>query len=227
MMRCSAIKPTRLDSASEMPGLKSILMVKRAFVEGRQEGARQEGTRRAPATATASSVDAMQRTLMAKGTFEQRCVTALEYAHQSAVAMLEPLEVWQHVIGHHRRQRDRDHEAGEDRNDVGFAERREQPPLDSRQGKQRHEHQDDDRRRIDDAGSHLLRGRDDHVEGRSRICQRAVFAQMPEDVLDIDNGVIDQFADGDGETAQRHGVDGQPEQSGRSRPWSGSRPESR
>ena len=27
----------------------------------------------------------------------------------------------------------------------------------------------------------------------------AVFAQAPEDVLDIDHGVIDQFADGDGE----------------------------
>ena len=116
----------------------------------------------------------------------------------------------QHVIGHHRRQRDRDREAGEDRNDVGFAQRREQPALDSRQREQRHEHQHDDRRRIDDAGSDLLRGRDDHVECRSGMFQRAIFAQPPEDVLDIDDGVVDQFAERDGETAQRHGVDGQP-----------------
>ena len=41
------------------------------------------------------------------------------------------------------------------------------------------------------------------------MLQSAIFAQAPEDVLDVDDGVIDQFADGDGDAAKGHGVDGQ------------------
>ena len=181
----------------------------RALVEGRQEGARKQ-RRGDPRHRHGEQRHGDQRALMAKGAFEQRRVAALEQAHQGAVAMIEAFQMRQHVVGHHRRQRDRDREAGEDRDDVGLAQRREQPALDSRQREQRHEHQHDDRRRIDDAGPDLLRGRYDHVECRPGMFQRAIFAQAPEDVLHIDHGVVDQFAERDGDTAQRHGVDGQP-----------------
>ena len=60
---------------------------------------------------------------------------------------------------------------------------------------------------------------DDHdIEDRARIAERAVFAQAAEDVLDIDDGIIDEFADGDGEAAERHRVDGQARRNGRSWP---------
>ena len=39
-----------------------------------------------------------------------------------------------------------------------------------------------------------------------------VLAQSPEHVLDADDRVVDQLADGDGEAAQRHRVDGEAEQ---------------
>ena len=54
--------------------------------------------------------------------------------------------------------------------------------------------------------------RDHHVEDGARVALLAVLAQPAEDVLDVDHGVVDQFADGDGEAAQRHGVDGEPHQ---------------
>lgn len=38
-----------------------------------------------------------------------------------------------------------------------------------------------------------------------------VLPQSPEDVLDVDDGIIHQFADGDRQTTERHGVDRQPE----------------
>ncbi len=62
---------------------------------------------------------------------------------------------------------------------------------------------------VDDAGAHLLRGADHDVERRARIAERAVLAQPAEDVLDVDDRVIDQFADGDRDAAERHGVDRQ------------------
>ena len=49
-----------------------------------------------------------------------------------------------------------------------------------------------------------------HVEYRARIAGRAVLAQPAEDVLDVHHRVVDQRADGDGDAAERHGVDGQP-----------------
>ena len=37
----------------------------------------------------------------------------------------------------------------------------------------------------------------------------AVLLQAPQDVLDVDHRIVDQLADGDGEAAERHRVDGQ------------------
>ena len=47
---------------------------------------------------------------------------------------------------------------------------------------------------------------------RRRLALRPVLAQAPEDVLDVDDGVVDQLADGDRKSAQRHRIDGEPEQ---------------
>ena len=54
------------------------------------------------------------------------------------------------------------------------------------------------------------RGRD-HLQHRARIGKLPVLLQAPEDVLDVDDGVVDELADGDGEAAERHRVDGHAE----------------
>ena len=93
-----------------------------------------------------------------------------------------------------------------------MAERREEPAFDARQGEERHEDEADDDRGVDDAGAHLVRGVDDHREGRAGRALRPVVAQAPQDVLHIDDGIVHEFADGDGETAERHRVDGETQQ---------------
>ena len=117
----------------------------------------------------------------------------------------------QQVVRHHRRDGDRNDHAGKDGNDVGHAQRREQATLDAGQDEQRHEHQHDDHGRIDDRRAHFQRRRRDHFGHRPRFRQRAVELEAAQDVLDADHGIVHQLADGDGQPAQRHGVDGQAE----------------
>ena len=86
-MSRSAIRPTRFDSASEMPGLKQHVDGEGAFVEGRQEGARQQqragarGERRPAARSTP-----MNGAAVAKRASSSRAVGALEHAHQSQLS---------------------------------------------------------------------------------------------------------------------------------------------
>ena len=210
-MSFSAMRPTRFDSASEMPGLNSMLMVKVPSLKG---GRNARGSSAAPpaAATTATAGERQQQLLAREGALQQRPVGALERAHEPAFALLEPLQARQHVVGHHRGERDGDHEAGQDGDDVGLAERREQTAFDAGERKQRHEHQHDDERGVDDARAHLVGGGDHDIEDGARVALLAVLAQAAEDVLDIDDGIVDELADGDREAAERHGVDGQPHQ---------------
>jgi len=95
-------------------------------------------------------------------------IPALEPDHQRAVAGVELLHLWQQVIGHHRCQRHRNDHAGENRDNVGDAERRKQTALDTRQHEQRHEYQDDDHSRIDDGGTHFQRRGGNDFRHRTR-----------------------------------------------------------
>ena len=161
---------------------------------------------------TASSASRHEQPLPGEGALQQRAVGALERAHEPALGLFQPLQARQHVVGHHRRQRDGDHEAGQDGDDVGLAERREQTAFDAGEGKQRHEHQHDDERGVDDAGANFVGGGHHDIEHRARIALLAVLAQAPEDVLDVDDRIIHQLADGDRQAAKRHRVDGKPHQ---------------
>ena len=184
---------------------------KRSLVEGRQERARQK--RRAEC----SDADRKDRChhhegLLPEGPVEQTPVAGLEHAHEPGVAMAQAPHLRQQVVAKDRRQGDRGDEAGQDRDDVGHAQRREQPPLDAGEREQGDEHQDDDGGGVDDARAHLLGRLGDDGKRRRRLRLGPVLAQAPEHVLDADDGVIDQLADGDRESAQRHGVDGEAEQ---------------
>ena len=62
---------------------------------------------------------------------KRRLVYALQAPHKRALVLVETLQTRQQVVGHHRRQRDGDDEARQDRDDVGLTERREQAALDA------------------------------------------------------------------------------------------------
>jgi hypothetical protein len=121
------------------------------------------------------------------------------------------LLIAQEVIRKHGCDRDRREQRGQDRDDVGDAERREEAPLNPRKCKQWDEDQDDDRGRINNTGADFLaRGRN-HLKRRLRVWQFPVFLKPSQDVFDVDDGVIDEFANRNRQTAERHGVDRQPE----------------
>ena len=95
----------------------------------------------------------------------------------------------------------------QDRDDVGDAQRREQPAFHAAQREQRHEHQHDQDRAEDDRVADLAAGLVDDAQRRLGIRRVLVLAQPAEDVLDVDDRVVDQFADRHGQAAERHRVD--------------------
>lgn len=75
--------------------------------------------------------------------------------------------------------------------------------MQSGQREHRQEHQGDDERGIDDGGADFERG----VEDDDAAPRAPGFAEAPEDVFHVDDGVIDDFADGDGQAPERDGVE--------------------
>ena len=139
-------------------------------------------------------------------------VAGLQPSQQFGVAVIERFHAWQQVERQHRRHRHRHHQRGQRRHDKSDAERHEQASFHTGQREQRQEDQHDDDGRVKD-------GRPDFHRGMSNQFDRVhpvivmlgpILLQSPQDVFNADHGIIDQPADGDGQTAQRHGVDRQP-----------------
>jgi hypothetical protein len=193
------------------PGLVKQPKGQGALVEGGQEGTRQRRGEE-PGRNHAQAGDAEERRPVPERPFEQAAVAALQVPDQPGVAMIGARPAREQVVGEHGRHRDGGDERRQDRDDVGDPERGEEPALDPGQREQGHEDQDHDHGRVDDAGAHLLAGQRDHPQHRLRNRPRPVLAQAPDDVLDVHDRVVDELADRDGKPAERHRVDGQPEQ---------------
>ena len=146
---------------------------------------------------------------MTKGPVQQSRVPAFEVGDQPAVTMAHLLHARQQVIRHHRRQSDRDDHAGQNGHDVGHAQRREQPPLNARQDKQRHKHQHDDDRGIHDGRAHFERRAGDDLGHRAGDGQGTVELEPPQNVFYANDSIVHQFANGNRQASQRHRVDGQ------------------
>ena len=104
--------------------------------------------------------------------------------------------------GHHhgRQQRER----------IGERQRLEEGAGQPAHEEDRHHRQHDDQRRVDDRAADLERGFEDDGRGRFAAALLAVLAQAPDDVLDVDDGVVDDGAEGDDEAGQDHRVDRGP-----------------
>ena len=105
--------------------------------------------------------------------------------------------------------RQRHQQRGENRRDVHVAERTEEATFQTFEEEQRNEHHHDDDRGEDDRTADLVARAEDHLRERSAVLlgKKAVLAKPAEHVLDVDDAVIDDFADRDGKSAQRHHVD--------------------
>ncbi|MNS82836.1 hypothetical protein D3C72_1165930 [compost metagenome] len=169
--------------------------------EERHEGqcANQQGHRR-----TDDDLGVRQR-----GT-QNRAVARLQLANHPAFVLrvLDTLLAEQ-VIARHRCDGERDDERGEDRHEVGEAQRLQQPALDAREEEERQEDQHDDERREEDRPAHLAAGVVDDFQDRQPLVfgPGPVLAQPAVHVLHVDDGVIHQRADRDRQATERHGVD--------------------
>ena len=177
----------------------------RAFVEGRQERTRkrrcgdgrcQHGNRRR----------CHDGARVLEGAIQNGAIAPFEQPDQGAVSGECP-RARQHVIRHDRRKGDGDDEACQNGNDVGLSEWREQPAFDARQREQRNKDQHDDHRRVDDAGAHFLRRGHHDVEDSPGASGCPVLPQAAKDVLHVDDRIVDEFADGNRQSSERHCID--------------------
>ena len=125
---------------------------------------------------------------------------ALEVPRHDARRALRPVVRLQEIGRHHRRQRARDEQRAQHGHDDGEAERAEELARDAAHERDRNEHGDDRQRRRDDGEADLDRG----VHGR--LFRLLAHAQVPHDVLDLDDRVVDQDADDERQREQRQNV---------------------
>ena len=102
---------------------------------------------------------------------------------------------------------ERDAERSHDRQNVAQCQRREELALQTGEGEHGQKNQRDDEGGVNDGAANFERGVEHHVEERARVRQQLIFAKTAEDVFDVDDRVVDNFTDGDGEPAEGDGVE--------------------
>ena len=110
--------------------------------------------------------------------------------------------------GENRDDGEGDEEGGGHAHDSGDGDGGEESTFDSGKGEEWDKDENDEDRRVENGGADFRGSGGDDFE---TVAFR-VFAEAAVDVLNIDNGVIDDHADGDGESAKRHGVDSEIEE---------------
>ncbi len=115
----------------------------------------------------------------------------------------------QKVITEYRSQRESYYCRGYQGYDKRYAQRDEHTAFDAAEEEKRQETGDDYQRGIEDGHAYLGRCVVNDLKYRFAfgLGLRAVFAQALVDVFDIDYGIVDKRAYGNGDAAQRHGVE--------------------
>ena len=105
---------------------------------------------------------------------------------------------------------ERNGERSKNGHDIGHGQGREDAPFDALQGEKGEKNEHDQHGGVNNGIADFPRGGHDHIEDRPRVRRLTVFAQPAEHIFHIDDGVIDQFADGHGQPTQGHGIDPEP-----------------
>ena len=121
--------------------------------------------------------------------------------------MRHPFHIWEKVGAEGGSHGDGHKQTGADGNDVGEAQRGEDAAFDAAEGEKGNENKNDDEGCENDGVADFAAGREDDTGDGFWIWREAVFAQAAEDIFDIDDGVVHEFADGHGEASEGHGID--------------------
>ncbi len=205
----STASPSASESASEVPGGATTPTVSEPSLNAGRKLRPSQGR-----SATAPARRSTERARIGHGrpqrAVERAGVAPLQEAQQPRLALLERAAAGEQQQAEGRGERQRDEHRGDQRREIGEAERPEQQAFDAGQEEERCEDDRDDQGREEDRAAHLRRRQEDRLERRPALAlgPALVLAQAPEDVLDVDDGVVDERSDGDREAPQRHGVDG-------------------
>ena len=125
-----------------------------------------------------------------------------------------PLVLAQQITAQHWREGESHHGGSTKGCDESDAQWCQQTPLHATEKEERNKTHNDNQCGIEDGHTHLARSFIDHVQLHLDIliCSETVFAQALIHILHIHDGIIHQRTDGNGHTAQTHGVDGEPHQ---------------
>ena len=180
----------------------------RTFIERRQEAAPEPREERHGA-GEEEHRKGEDRPRATQRSVERSAVAPLQEAQQPRFALVERAAAGEEQQAEGRGERQRDEHRGDQRGEIGEAERPEQQTFDAGQEEERCEDDRDDQGREEDRAAHFRRRQEDRLERRPALALGAalVLAQAPEHVLDVDDGVVDERSDGDRQTPQRHGVD--------------------
>ncbi len=116
------------------------------------------------------------------------------------------IAVSQQERAHRRSCRHRHEQRSGHRENEGERQRPHEMALDAGGKQLRQEHRDHDQGCVDDRSPHFERRFSNDVQPRQRARRQCIRAHAPQNVLDADDGVIHQYAEGDGEASQGHGV---------------------
>ena len=118
------------------------------------------------------------------------------------------LALAEHIAAEHGGKREGDERGGEQSRDEGYAQRNEHPALHAAEEEERGEADDDDERGVENRHAHLARGVVDQFYYRHPVGfgQLSVLPYVLVHVLHIHYGVVHERADGNGKSAERHGV---------------------
>ena len=186
---------------------------KGAFVEGGQEAAA-EGEEHRERDRQQAVEDAEDRFPVAQGPAERDRVAFLQPGRHGGLLLLRRVAglrvrfMGEEVGAEDRRDRQGDEGRGAEGDDEGDAEGLQHPPFHPGEEEEGQEAGDDDEGRVEHRHPDLLRGLVDGL-------QDALSPGLPEaleDVLDVDDRVVDEGADRDGDAAEAHRIDGQAQE---------------
>ena len=184
----------------------------RALVERGQERAPQERGRSSSSSSRQQAGRRQHRARAPQGAGQQPRVAAPHGGGQGRLAGRRRA-AGQQIEAEHRRQRQGHQQRRRQRDEVHQPQGLQQPPLDAGQKEDGQHHQPHDQGGEDDGRADLAARFVHDAEPRAALRGGAarVLAQAPADVLDVDDGVVDQRAHGDGHAPEGHAVDGQPQ----------------
>ncbi len=146
---------------------------------------------------------------MPKREAEHGLVASFQPAHEDTLALV--LEgsavVSEEQVAQRGDGRERHGQRRENRGDVRNAQRREDASFESGEEEDRKKDDGNDERRVDYRVPNLARGLEHHVDCGRRLRALPIQSQAPKHVFDIDDGVVDDLANGDRQAPERHRID--------------------